>query len=990
MITFFQSSTSFAENDDDSAAGAAAAAAGQEDGACSPAGAKVGSKEWGVVTGTSSWLPCCPGLGWAKVQFSAYYECVASEADKRDSPKARARKLAAVRKVLGSHKHAPKYPASAEKIMLFAFAFETMDAATTPSYGAQPWIPLFLRSAEASGVNYTLIGNIGTLYGAMPPNVKLVPMTYAEFIRKATVQLFAMPPLNASKFDETHRELLFNTPFGKADDFKPLLASFFKEELEGFAWWGYCDVDMFVGNIRRVLQQQTLDEYDVISPVATSPGLLFQTWSAFSMFRNTPQLVNMFKQADSEQLLKLLLAPAVGNFASNGALSISSLLLLKISTNGIRLLHDGVPFGWDAKCTDLRTGMVGKTRCNECVFAVNKHGDGMVVHDHGLTTYVDVVLCHFRIGKPALAWRMDQLDGRGNELVANANLIFQSFPEGFRAHVPGSHHRKHNAYALGNHEMPKILRETATFLGFGVQDDADAAGVEDGAVDQDTDDEGPDLRSAARPSQPASDDAINEEESIDATEESESLLDKLRDRATSKSGAAIALAKAEAVQKAAELDNYAAADDKDDADDKAEDDDKSGEAIPPPRIMLFTLIFGDSAANNPWLRIFLRSAAYSGVNYTIVGSPAVPFYLPDNVQQIEITLQEIVGLLEKKVFDGESLTELKNITYYKAIDFKPLLGYLFQDPYLYDFDWWGHIDNDMMMGNVRKFLPAKLLQHFDVVSPLETFAGDMFRTWGPFNMYRNNAKINTLFKLAGSKLRKLFAIPDGMWFDEWAQGNHDKYDKNNILTNVSMTHIINEHGARLGVRVLGPETSKMPFMWDGLCHDGIGHHCGECRQRITAFGELRQHMYLNGRWFPVILCHYQMGKAGILKHLQAMKDSKWERTLSENQMYIGGFSLDAINIQHWDESIDIRREAERIRKMEARRDEMIARKKATQLMKNKQRILNLQVASRNKRMAKSADDKRAASKRLKEKRVKREAEAAMGGQQQKKKQKIKT
>eukprot|EP00729_Bicosta_minor_P011251 gene11251-18053_t len=984
MITLQTSTTSLVGGDDEAAAEAEAAehggggGEGGGQGSCSPIGKQVQATHWSDVGSTSDWLPCCPGSGWGKVPFADHYECIAAEAD-LSTPKLRSKKLAAVRELVDTHKRAPQYPPLKEKVMMFAFAFETMDAANTPSYGAQPWIPLFLRSAGASGLNFTVIGNIGTLYGPMPPNVKLVSMTYSQFIRKATDQLFQVVPP-----DE-----LLEAPHSKADDFKPFLASFFKKQIEGFGWWGYCDVDMFVGNIRAVLPQETLDLYDVVTPIATSPGQSFQMWSAFSMFRNTSQLVNMHSQADQSQLKDVLLKPAVGNFASNGQLSISSLLLAKVKSGSsrLRLLHDGVPFGWDAKCTDPRTGMVGQSRCNECVLSINKHGDSMVVHDHGLARYTDVLLCHFRVGKPAFAWRMDALNGRGTELVAEANLIFQSFPEGFRLHVPGSHHSAHNLEGrtkrLAAHRMPKILRQAGSFL-FGGKvsgkggvnaDDDNAADLRSAAqqTDDDDDGEGADTRGAAPES--ADDDMLN----------------KLRNKSKQRSEAAIALAKAEAAQRALELDNYND-DDKvgDDADDKIEDDDKSGQSAPDPRIMLFTLIFGESAANNPWLRLFLRSAAYSGVNYTIVGSPAVPFYLPDNVQQIEITLQEIVGLLEEKVFNGEILTELKNISFYKAIDFKPLLGYLFQDPYLHDFDWWGHIDNDMLMGNVRKFLPGKLLQHFDVVSPLETFVGDMFRTWGPFNMYRNTEKVNTLFKLAGPKLRKLFAVPDGMWFDEWAQGNHDKYDKKNELSNVSMTHIINQHAGTLGVRLLGPETSKMPFMWDGACNPGIGHHCGECRQRITVFGELRQHMYMNGRWFPVILCHYQMGKKYMAEPLRMMKDEKWGKALSENQIYIGGFSLDVVNLQHWNEDADLAKEAERLVRVEEKREAFLAGRRALQLKRNQDRLKRIKEESKKKRIATSVNEKLERTRRLAERKKRAsESEFAPGTEKKRKKKKKK-
>lgn len=55
---------------------------------------------------------------------------------------------------------------------------------------------------------------------------------------------------------------------------------------------------------------------------------------------------------------------------------------------------------------------------------------------------------------------------------------------------------------------------------------------------------------------------------------------------------------------------------------------------------------------------------------------------------------------------------------------------------------WGHIDNDMILGNVRKFLGPDVLSK-DIISGLYHK-----NTWGPFTVFRNVDKVNNIFRRA--------------------------------------------------------------------------------------------------------------------------------------------------------------------------------------------------------------------------------------------------
>ena len=50
----------------------------------------------------------------------------------------------------------------------------------------------------------------------------------------------------------------------KLCDYKPAYGYLFQEYLEGYEYWGYCDVDMIFGNLKRFLPDNVIGEYDKI------------------------------------------------------------------------------------------------------------------------------------------------------------------------------------------------------------------------------------------------------------------------------------------------------------------------------------------------------------------------------------------------------------------------------------------------------------------------------------------------------------------------------------------------------------------------------------------------------------------------------------------------------------------------------------------------------------------------------------------------------
>jgi hypothetical protein len=76
---------------------------------------------------------------------------------------------------------------------------------------------------------------------------------------------------------------------------------------------------------------------------------------------------------------------------------------------------------------------------------------------------------------------------------------------------------------------------------------------------------------------------------------------------------------------------------------------------------------------------------------------------------------------------------------------KPLYGFLFRE-YIQEYEFWAHVDNDMIFGDVGGILNP-LMDHYDVLTPL--IHG---KTWGPFTAYRNVPETTELFRLIDGNL----------------------------------------------------------------------------------------------------------------------------------------------------------------------------------------------------------------------------------------------
>lgn len=113
-------------------------------------------------------------------------------------------------------------------------------------------------------------------------NIKLIPFTLDNF--------------NALASQKLGLKISVTEPY-KLCDFKPLYGVMFENYLKEYVFWGYCDIDVVFGNIRKFITKDRLEKYDIIS--ARKEFLC----GHFTLFRNTKKINELFrKSSDLEKI----------------------------------------------------------------------------------------------------------------------------------------------------------------------------------------------------------------------------------------------------------------------------------------------------------------------------------------------------------------------------------------------------------------------------------------------------------------------------------------------------------------------------------------------------------------------------------------------------------------------------------------------------------------------------------------------------------------
>ncbi len=119
-----------------------------------------------------------------------------------------------------------------------------------PFFGPVPaWMPFFLKSCYANDeVSFLIFAD--RIQPGVRGNVRVVK-TSLEALRSLAMRKLQMPVALESAY--------------KICDLRPAFGLIFEDYLEGSSFWGTCDTDIVFGDIRRIVTDEVLSQYDVVT-----------------------------------------------------------------------------------------------------------------------------------------------------------------------------------------------------------------------------------------------------------------------------------------------------------------------------------------------------------------------------------------------------------------------------------------------------------------------------------------------------------------------------------------------------------------------------------------------------------------------------------------------------------------------------------------------------------------------------------------------------
>lgn len=151
-----------------------------------------------------------------------------------------------------------------------------------PYFGKWPvWFDAFLISVSKNETINWLIITDCEIPEEYPENIRFISTNLTEINQKINVTVGASVPLFPIKFC----------------DLKPAYGDIFKEYIEGYDFWGFCDMDIILGDIRKYITDDVLNNYDIISSRKEAIS------GHFNLFRNTPGLYQLYKLVDNYKFL---------------------------------------------------------------------------------------------------------------------------------------------------------------------------------------------------------------------------------------------------------------------------------------------------------------------------------------------------------------------------------------------------------------------------------------------------------------------------------------------------------------------------------------------------------------------------------------------------------------------------------------------------------------------------------------------------------------
>ncbi|SFH62511.1 hypothetical protein SAMN05216405_4614 [Lachnospiraceae bacterium NLAE-zl-G231] len=137
-------------------------------------------------------------------------------------------------------------------------------------FGKLPdYLSIWLKTCKFNKRFYFLLITDERINITLPNNVRYIVFTKEKFLMRIGERIIKNPSL-----DEPYRVC----------DFRPMYGIIFKEELVGYDFWGYCDIDLIFGDISTFISKRDFNEKDAIF-----------NGGHFTLLKNNEQMNNLYK-----------------------------------------------------------------------------------------------------------------------------------------------------------------------------------------------------------------------------------------------------------------------------------------------------------------------------------------------------------------------------------------------------------------------------------------------------------------------------------------------------------------------------------------------------------------------------------------------------------------------------------------------------------------------------------------------------------------------
>jgi len=268
-------------------------------------------------------------------------------------------------------------------------------------YMKQPSFSQFLRSAAGCGADVIIAGDAVPKDVPLPANVVNYEISWDEIARALEQHFNDRKPLRG------FRNVSLGARGARTAELRPLSGLLLADQIRGYEWWGWIDVDMWLGDVTKFLRLQDADS-DFWSPVLYLHDGRKISLGPFSAVRNVPRMNNLLKQPAYRSMTKTMLEQQVlVNFDEWGEnydpttrrrfnQSFSYVLKHANESGSIRIsdwLGDkGAQFGWDGHCC---SGEDRNPDCGFCRLDISKNGRSRILAKDG----AELLFCHMQYGK---------------------------------------------------------------------------------------------------------------------------------------------------------------------------------------------------------------------------------------------------------------------------------------------------------------------------------------------------------------------------------------------------------------------------------------------------------------------------------------------------------------------------------------------------------------------------------------------------------------